>query len=122
MILTHCTYWKNYGLINNPCFYQLFREFNRIALGSGLKIHCLRKCNATSNNFGLESSKRFGNIRYNGSKYITFFTIGNGFIKNCYCYCWAISHVANYHRCIDHHAKSSNPVFTSNKMPRNSSH
>lgn len=36
-----------------------------MALGSGLKIHCLKKCNATSNNFGLQSSKRFGNSRYN---------------------------------------------------------
>ncbi|EDV19769.1 uncharacterized protein TRIADDRAFT_33010, partial [Trichoplax adhaerens] len=38
---------------------QIYQECNRIALGSGLKVYYLKKCNATSNNFGLQSSKRY---------------------------------------------------------------
>ena len=39
---------------------QIYREFVRLAAGSGFKVHALTKAKANANTFGPQSSQRFG--------------------------------------------------------------
>ena len=40
--------------------FKTYREFIRLSEGSGFRIHVLTKATASSNNFGPQSSQRFG--------------------------------------------------------------
>ncbi len=39
---------------------QTYREFLRLGMGSGFKVHVLTKAKANANTFGSQSSQRFG--------------------------------------------------------------
>ena len=41
---------------------QTYREFTRLSVGSGFKVHVLTKAKANANSFGPQSSRRFGEL------------------------------------------------------------